>query len=42
MSEEANGTPMIEVEGLTKRYGRQTAIADLNFEVARGEIVGFL
>ena len=42
MSEEASGTPMIEVEGLTKRYGRQTAIADLNFEVARGEIVGFL
>jgi len=33
---------MIEVEGLTKRYGNVTAIDGLNFHVAGGEIVGFL
>jgi len=33
---------MIEVEGLTKRYGNFTAVEDLNFHVAAGEIVGFL
>ncbi|HIE37654.1 MAG TPA: ATP-binding cassette domain-containing protein [Anaerolineales bacterium] len=33
---------MIQVEGLTKRYGDVTAIENLNFHVARGEIVGFL
>ena len=33
---------MIEVEGLTKRYGRFTAIENLSFNVERGEIVGFL
>jgi ABC-2 type transport system ATP-binding protein len=33
---------MIEVSNLTKRYAGQTAIADLSFTVARGEIVGFL
>jgi ABC-2 type transport system ATP-binding protein len=33
---------MIEVEGLTKRYGSFTAIEDLNFGVERGEIVGFV
>jgi ABC-2 type transport system ATP-binding protein len=33
---------MIRVENLTKRYAGQTAIKDLNFEVGKGEIMGFL
>ncbi|HEU4608327.1 MAG TPA: gliding motility-associated ABC transporter ATP-binding subunit GldA [Chitinophagaceae bacterium] len=32
----------IQVNGLTKRYGSQTAIDQLSFEVSKGEIVGFL
>ena len=33
---------MIEVQHLTKRYGRITAVDDLTFRVERGEILGFL
>src|SRR5271155_1054592 len=33
---------MIEVSNLTKRYAGNTAVADLSFTVARGEIVGLL
>src|SRR5262249_142039 len=33
---------MIKVENLTKRYAGQPAIQELNFEVAGGEIMGFL
>src|SRR4051794_39775477 len=33
---------MIKVENLTKRYAGQTAIENLNFEVGKGEIMGFL
>jgi ABC-2 type transport system ATP-binding protein len=33
---------MIKVENLTKRYSGQTAIHNLNFEVGKGEIMGFL
>src|SRR5437868_10165579 len=33
---------MIKVENLTKRYAGNTAIHDLNFEVGKGEIMGFL
>jgi ABC-2 type transport system ATP-binding protein len=33
---------LIEVQHLTKRYGRVTAVDDLNFRVERGEILGFL
>ncbi|MEP6777848.1 MAG: ATP-binding cassette domain-containing protein [Chthoniobacterales bacterium] len=33
---------MIKVENLTKRYAGETAIEDLNFEVGKGEIMGFL
>ena len=33
---------MIKVEGVTKRYGPNTAVKNISFEVERGEIVGFL
>jgi len=33
---------MIEVEGLTKYYGRLAAIKDMTFRVESGDIVGFL
>src|SRR5688572_10123947 len=32
----------IEVRGLSRRFGRFVAVNDLTFEVARGEIFGFL
>lgn len=34
--------PMIEVRELTKRYAKYTAVNDVSFQVARGEIVGLL
>ena len=33
---------MIAVEGVTKRFGDLIAVRDLDFEVDRGEVVGFL
>jgi gliding motility-associated transport system ATP-binding protein len=33
---------MIEVENLTKRYGRTTAVDGVSFSVQKGEILGFL
>jgi len=33
---------MIEVENLTKRYGRQTAVDGISFKVMKGEVLGFL
>jgi ABC-2 type transport system ATP-binding protein len=33
---------VIEVQHLTKRYGRVTAVEDVSFRVERGEILGFL
>ena len=33
---------MIEVNGLTKRYGERTAVNNLTFRVDQGEILGFL
>ncbi len=33
---------VIETEGLTKRYGRHTAVENLSFTVEEGEIFGFL
>jgi ABC-2 type transport system ATP-binding protein len=33
---------MIEVENLTKRYGRATAVDGISFKVNKGEILGFL
>ncbi|HXG92768.1 MAG TPA: ATP-binding cassette domain-containing protein [Blastocatellia bacterium] len=32
----------ISIRALTKRYGRLTAVRDLNLEVEQGEVVGFL
>src|SRR3954470_18231606 len=36
------GAFMIEVENLTKRYGRNTAVDAISFRVHKGEILGFL
>jgi ABC-2 type transport system ATP-binding protein len=36
------GTPAIEVSHLTKDFGGRTAVADVSFSVARGEVFGFL
>jgi ABC-2 type transport system ATP-binding protein len=33
---------MIEIEGLTKRFGPHTAVAGLSLKVAKGEVLGFL
>src|SRR5581483_3882600 len=33
---------MIEVSNLTKRYGGRTAVSDISFSVAQGDIVGLL
>ena len=33
---------MIEVDNLTKRYGRTTAVDGISFVVKKGEILGFL
>jgi ABC-2 type transport system ATP-binding protein len=33
---------MIQVEGLTKRYGQRVAVDNVTFHAERGEIVGFL
>src|SRR6188768_3792713 len=33
---------MIFLQQLTKRFGTQTAVADLTFEIPAGQIVGFL
>ena len=34
--------PMIEAHGLQKRYGEQLAVADVDIEVPRGQILGVL
>ena len=34
--------PAISIRGLTKRYGPLTALNDLNLDIERGEILGFL
>jgi ATPase subunit of ABC transporter with duplicated ATPase domains len=36
------GEVMIECDNLTKRFGNFTAVDRISFEVAKGEIVGFL
>ncbi|WP_424814014.1 ABC transporter ATP-binding protein [Roseococcus sp. YIM B11640] len=35
-------TALIEIEGLTKRFGSFTAVDGVSFTVQRGEVVGFL
>jgi len=37
-----SGSPAISIRGLTKRYGRLVAVNNLDLEVCRGEIFGFL
>ncbi len=37
-----NGENVIDVAGLTKRYGARTVVNDLTMQVRRGEIFGFL
>jgi ABC-2 type transport system ATP-binding protein len=36
------GDPMIVTHGLTKRYGRLTAVDNVDLEVRSGEVYGFL
>src|SRR5687768_4227032 len=36
------GDIMLRTAGLTKRFGRLTAVDDLTFEVSAGEVFGFL
>ena len=33
---------MIEINGLTKRYGKKTVLDHISFRVEKGEILGFL
>jgi len=35
-------TAMVDIKGLTKRFGPITAVYDVSFEVSRGEVLGFL
>ncbi len=37
-----DGSPLIEAEGLTKRFGRFTAVNNVSLTVPRGEVLGFL
>jgi branched-chain amino acid transport system ATP-binding protein len=34
------GTVLLELRGLTKRYGGLTAVADVSFDIDKGEIIG--
>ncbi|MFN4354037.1 ABC transporter ATP-binding protein [Parvibaculum sp.] len=38
----AGGDPMIVIDNLTKRFGPFTAVDNIGFSVARGEVLGFL
>src|SRR5712675_2453016 len=33
---------LLQVSGLTKRYGGQTALADISFDVNAGEVLGLI
>ena len=37
-----NGDSLIQIEGLTKRFGSFTAVDHVTFDVRRGEVLGFL
>ena len=41
-NEHGEASTMIEVDSLTKRYGRATAVDGVSFRVEKGEILGFL
>ena len=41
-SKTAIGSPAIAARGLTKRFGRVTAVDDLSFEVVPGSVTGFV
>ncbi|MBI3467771.1 MAG: ATP-binding cassette domain-containing protein, partial [Planctomycetes bacterium] len=41
-SDDTNEPASIETHGLTKRYGRLTALADCTLHIRRGEIFGLL
>ncbi len=38
----ASGEPVIETEGLTRRFGRLVAVDGVDLAVGRGEVFGFL
>jgi ABC-2 type transport system ATP-binding protein len=38
----ADAAPVIDVRGLTKKFGQRTVVNDVDLSVAQGEIVGFL
>lgn len=42
MTSLGNSHSAISIRGLSKRYGKLTAVSDLNLDVQRGEIFGFL
>lgn len=42
MPDATNGTPMIEVQNLSKWYGTTAALRTVSFNVQKGEILGFL
>src|SRR5690242_14105220 len=43
MSASVTGQPvLIEIDGLTKRFGAFTAVDRVSFSLARGEVLGFL
>ena len=37
-----SASKIIEIQSLTKRYGRARGVEDLSFDIARGEIFGYL
>jgi ribosome-dependent ATPase len=41
-TEAADKTPVIEAEGLTRRFGDFVAVDPVSFRIGRGEIFGFL
>ncbi len=42
MSEVSSSQPIIETVGLTRRFGKLAAVADLDLSIARGEIFGLI
>jgi ABC-2 type transport system ATP-binding protein len=40
--QQSGGNKMIEIQNLTKNYGRVKGVNNLNFKVEKGEILGFL